>query len=283
MASFQVYQGIGIVFPSQQVLKYDGTPATGIFTGSEALYGAVWPGGAFQAPTCTFTPSWSSVGGGPAGLIDLTFHPSDTATVWPGSYTGIVRLADFSADLLNFQLTVLATPGTPIVFNGTFTRALADLGLLQRLSLMLTRAAITFDFASPISQFNDPLARALSFMKINLSNPVVPGDQDIAMVPPGKWQELMDIAEVEVLMWATNAATYHGLGITDERWPDYSYRRDPQQLMFIGNSSKDKLARVMRMYGYTVAPLKVSSINLGFQSYPGDATDNLVFADPDVH
>lgn len=281
--ALQVFQGIGAVIPSQQAVTWDGAPATGIFTGSEPLYGAVWTGEAFQVPACTFTPSWSTPGGGPAGLIDLTFAPSDTANVWPGQYQAFVRLADFSKELLSLPITILAAPASTPGANGTFTRALADMGLLRRLNLLLTRAAISFDAGSPISQFDDPLSRALAFMGISMANPVIPGDSDIAAVKPKQWQELMDIAEVEVLMWATNAATYHGLGITDERWPDYSYRRDPQQLMFIGNSSKDKLARVMRMYGYTVAPLLTSSINLGFQAYPGDATDSLSPIDPDVN
>jgi len=269
----QIFQGIGAVIPAQQVLKADGTPATGIFAGTESLYGAVWPGGAFQTPTFTFAPVWSTPGGGPLGLIDLVFAAADSSSAWPGLYSSIVRLADFSIELLNQPLTILPTPAATAGVDGTFTRALADLALLQRLSLLLSRAKIAIDAASPISQFNAPLSRALAFMRVNVSNPVIPGDPDIAAVRSSQWAELIDIAEVEVLMWATTAATFVGLGITDERWPDYSYRRDPQQLMYIQSSSRDRLNFVKMMYGYGVAPLRASSINLGFQAYPGDATD----------
>jgi hypothetical protein len=121
-------------------------------------------------------------------------------------------------------------------------------------------------------------------MKVNAANPVVPADADIATLTTARqWQELMDIAEVEVLLWASTASVFVGFGVTDERWPDYSYRRDPQVLMYILNAAKTKIDRVKMMYGYGVAPLKNSSINLGFQSYIGDVTDDLSPIDPNIN
>ncbi len=323
MSTIQVYQGVGFTWTSQ-IPNNLGQPATGIYLGTELLYGAVFTGSAFAQPAFLFNPVWhGGAPGGPLGLVDLVFTPASTTGIWPGTYEALVTLADFSQPLIQETLIILPSPVGTVVIGNTPSRALADLGLLKRVQLPLSKINIQLDAASPISQFDDPLMRAVTFMGIAPQNPVIPSDPDFVgiatgfqqpqwwagannvnpwtgginqpddpsdgaagyegYIPPPQtsgwgagqaltrngptpWQELLDIAEAECLMWAVTTHAFMTGNYSDERWPDYSYRRDPQSMQWLQKLAETKMQRCRKMYRYDTSKLVYGTIDLGFQA-----------------
>lgn len=119
---------------------------------------------------------------------------------------------------------------------------------------------------SPIPEFDDPFARALGFMKVSLADPLSPADADFVGLSQYQFIEAIDIAEYEILAWMTMSLTSRSGTMTDQRWPDYSYRVDPQAVLFLQNLAADIRGKVRRLYGYDVAVLRYGSLNLGFQA-----------------
>jgi hypothetical protein len=122
---------------------------------------------------------------------------------------------------------------------------------------------------SPIPEFDFPLACALSFMRVNMSNPITPGDADVACLSPYQWQELIDIAEAEFFAWlsvAASSSTSGGFGIVEEQLPDYRYRKDPQATMHLSTVLAERMAKVQRLYFYNVAVMRYGSIDHGYQA-----------------
>jgi hypothetical protein len=248
----------------QQALNPDGTPAIGVFAGTEPLYGAVWPGSAFESPSFTFSPTWNN---GSQGLVAFPFTSAQTLGLWPGQYTCLARLADNSASLCSGSVVVLAAPvGQVVPAAQPFTRALADQGLLKRVGAAAARVSITLDAGSPISQFDDPFSRALAFMGLGPIDPISPSDADINLVTPAKWQELMDIAEAEFLVWMSGQLILILTQGIEEQTPDYRIRRDPFALQWLSKYGTDKMAKCLRVYGYGAGRVGGGTIDLGFQA-----------------
>ena len=78
------------------------------FTGSEPLTAAVWSGGQ-QATVFAPSVAWNS---GPLGLIDITYSPSNTATVPIGFYEVLISRTDVVIALASGYLEVVPAPGT---------------------------------------------------------------------------------------------------------------------------------------------------------------------------
>lgn len=262
MSVNQVYQGIGATL-TLQVLNADGTPATGQFAGTEPLYGALYTGTAFSSPVLLLSPVWLS---GPNGTINVPFQANATKVLWPGRYSILLALADFSRPLVSDSVTILASPLGTVAVIYPYTRAMVDLALLGLLSGPLTLAKFPLDVATPVTQFGTAITRALTFMKYPPSNPLQPTDADIARLPASLWVELIDIAEAEMYNEAISQSAMRSSGATSERWPDYSYNIDPNAINYSLSFGTGRMKRVRDLYGYGVAPLKYGSIDLGFQA-----------------
>jgi hypothetical protein len=121
---------------------------------------------------------------------------------------------------------------------------------------------------SPILEFDDPLSRALSFMKVELADPMSPSDDDVANLSQASIQEMLDIAEYEFFdSISTSLSTRSGL-MTSQRWPDYSYQVDPQAVLFFQQQSKDRGASVRNRYGYGMSTVRYGSMDAGLRRGP---------------
>lgn len=265
MDRIQVFQGIDVVW-TMQVVGSDGLPALDKYTGDEPINGFVYSGDSsgFATTVFTFLPRWVVPNGGPLGKIEFPFVGTATAPVWPGIYKAICTLDGFAQALVQCEVELLASPAGSASLTGTLNRALADYGLLRRVARQAAMANVLLDPASPIGQFDDPLSRALLFMKIPLANPVVPSDDDVARVTD--WAQLMDIAEYEFLDRLVGGAAVTAGVMTEQRWPDYSYRIDPQATLFMQQGLSAKRDYVRNVYGYGAARIRSGSINIGYTS-----------------
>lgn len=126
---------------------------------------------------------------------------------------------------------------------------------------------------SPVTDFDDPLAKALSFMKVSMADPLSPGDAEFASLDQKGFIEAIDIAEAESYDSLSSSLTAAAGVMTDQRWPDYSYRVDPQAVLFVQQQAKGKMDSVRRVYGYGAATLRYGAINLGFQAGTSGASE----------
>jgi hypothetical protein len=155
-----------------------------------------------------------------------------------------------------------------VELNGSWTVEVVDASRI-RLAFSPSSSSYTgggFVVRSPVSDFDDAFAKALSFMKVEMSDPLSPGDAEFAVLDQKGFVEAVDIAEAESYDGLSSSLTAGAGVVTDQRWPDYSYRVDPQAVLFVQQQAKGKMDTVRRVYGYGASTLRYGAINLGFQA-----------------
>jgi hypothetical protein len=169
------------------------------YDGSEALVTFVWPGGNRAA---SFTPAttWDVPA---AGTFFIAITAAATATLYPGVYEGVTRLATGSdnGDAYYFTLTVAYGPGGfPAAPTATtITRLVVEVELIDRDAALLLLCGKS-TIADGQNRF---LTGALGFAATALGViPAIPGvvsDADLAKVPNSRFFLLCDLAEYRLL------------------------------------------------------------------------------------
>lgn len=96
---FQIAYTVPIVDDNGNAIAYNG---------NETIAAVVWTGGQ-QASTFTPSVAWNNA---PLGLVDITYSPSNTATVPVGFYEVLISLSDTTIALASGYLEVVPAPGT---------------------------------------------------------------------------------------------------------------------------------------------------------------------------
>jgi hypothetical protein len=175
-----------------------GKPILNQYTNADVLVTSIWPGGnraaSFAPATTWLDPA--------AGTFTVAVPSSATATLYPGVYEGVTRLAsDDNADAYYFTLTVAYGPGgfpaTPTAT--TITRLPVEMELIDRDSALLLLCG-----KSTIADGNNrflggAIGASLQLLGITPSIPGTVTDADLANLPTSQFFLLCDLADYRLL------------------------------------------------------------------------------------
>jgi hypothetical protein len=156
------------------------------YDGSEALVTFVWPGGNRAA---SFTPAttWDVPA---AGTFFIAITAAATATLYPGVYEGVTRLATGSdnGDAFYFTLTVAYGPGGfPAAPTATtITRLVVEVALIRQNAALLQLCGKSVLANGDNPHLTDVIGEALNLLGVQQAVPDVVTDDDLARLDAGK-------------------------------------------------------------------------------------------------
>jgi hypothetical protein len=175
-----------------------GKPILNQYTNSDVLVTSIWPGGNRAA---SFAPATTWIDPA-AGTFTVAVPSSATATLYPGVYEGVTRLATAdNADAFYFTLTVVYGPGGfPAAPTATtITRLVVEAELIDRDSALLLLCGKS-TIADGANRFlTGPLGFSCQCLGVTPEIPGVVSDADLAKVPNSQFFLLCELADYRLL------------------------------------------------------------------------------------
>jgi hypothetical protein len=175
-----------------------GKPILNQYTNADVLITQIWPGGnraaSFAPATAWLDPA--------ASTFTAAVTSAQTATLYPGVYEGVTRVAsDDNADAFYFTLTIAYGPGGfPAAPTATtITRLVVEAKLIDRNSALLQLCSKS-TMADGNNRFlEDSIGEALNLLGVRQAIPGVVSDDDLARLDPGKFYVLLDLAKYRLI------------------------------------------------------------------------------------
>jgi hypothetical protein len=171
-----------------------GKPILNQYTNADVLVTQIWPGGnraaSFAPATAWLDPA--------AGTFTVAVPSSATATLYPGVYEGVTRLAsDDNADAYYFTLTVAYGPGGfPAAPTATtITRLVVEIGLIERNAALLQLCSKSVLADGNNRHLTGVIGEALNLLGVQQAVPGVVTDDDLARLDAGKLYLLYGLAK----------------------------------------------------------------------------------------
>jgi hypothetical protein len=175
-----------------------GKPILNQYTNADVLVTSIWPGGNRSA---SFAPATTWLDPA-AGTFTVAVPSSATATLYPGVYEGVTRLAsEDNADAYYFTLTVAYGPGGfPAAPTATtITRLPVEMELIDRDSALLLLCGKSTIADGQNRFLTGSIGFSLDRLGVTPEIPGVVSDTDLAKLPNSQYFTLCDLADYRLL------------------------------------------------------------------------------------